>query len=68
MLGDGPYALRVSAERPPLTPFTIDLDVDGTVGTLSYQVDKNGGRPYGAFLRRTPRSCAGLHSVSLVNG
>lgn len=66
MFSEGRYALRVSAERPPVTAFTVEVAVDGvTVGELSYPVDYNGGttaRTEGANLSR------GAHKISIVNG
>jgi len=66
VFSDSSYRLRVSAERPPVTPFTLEVKVDGsTVGELSYVVDKNGGataRTQNANLAR------GAHTISIVNG
>jgi hypothetical protein len=66
ILNEGVYALRVSAERPPVTPFTVQVKVDGNVvGELSYAQDSNGGataRSQNANLAR------GLHTVTVTNG
>ncbi len=66
VLTDGAYGLRVSAERPPVTPFTIEVKVDGVVvGELAYAVDSNGG----ATARvQTVNLARGIHTVSVVNG
>lgn len=66
VLSDGVYSLRVSAERPPVTEFTVGVKVDGsTVGELSYAVDNNGG----ATARTTTANLArGFHTISIVNG
>ena len=66
VLSDGPYALRVSVERPRVTPFTIDVEVDGTVvGTLAYQQDSNGGATARA---QTATLARGLHTITVANG
>ena len=66
VLADAPYSLRVSAERPPVTPFTIRLEVDGSgVGELSYARDSNGGA---TARSQTANLARGFHKISLVNG
>lgn len=63
---DGNYALRVSVERPRVTPFTMQVKVDGVVaGTINYQRDSAGGataRSQNVNLSR------GVHTVSVING
>lgn len=66
ILTEAPYALRVSVERPPVTEFTVELEVDGVVvGELSYAVDKNGGA---TARSQTVNLARGLHSIAVVNG
>jgi cytochrome c553 len=63
---DGAYGLRVSVERPRVTPFTVEVKVDGIVaGKLSYARDANGG----ATARvQTVTLSRGAHTVAVVNG
>ncbi|MEZ5400509.1 MAG: DUF1592 domain-containing protein [Bryobacteraceae bacterium] len=64
---DGPYGLRVSAERPKTTPFSVDLKVDGVaVNKLAYNnVDRNGGATARVATANLSR---GVHEIALVNG
>jgi len=66
VFADGNYSLRVSVERPKLTPFSMRVFVDGVEsGTVSYARDSGGGataRIVGATLARGP------HTVKVVNG
>lgn len=66
VFADGMYSLRVSVERPKVTPFTMKVKVDGVeVGTLAYARDSGGGataRVATATLGRGP------HTVTVVNG
>jgi cytochrome c553 len=63
---ESPYSLRVSVERPRVTPFQMEVKVDGApVGKLSYQRDSNGGptaRIATATLER------GSHTITVVAG
>lgn len=62
----GSYTLRVSVERPKVTPFTMEVKVDGEpVGKVSYARDSGGGataRIVTATLARGP------HTVTVING
>lgn len=66
ILNEGSYGLRVSVERPKVTPFDVEVKVDGVViGKLNYGRDANGGataRVQNVTLSR------GAHTVSVVNG
>ncbi len=66
VFAEGPYSLRVSVERPKLTPFTVEVKADGvTVGKLAYARDSGGGataRVATATLARGP------HTITVVNG
>lgn len=66
VFAEGAYSLRVSVERPKLTPFTMKVLVDGVAaGTVSYARDSGGGataRVVNATLGRGP------HTVTVVNG
>lgn len=66
VLADGPYNLRVSVERPRVTPFQVQVKVDGEIkGSLSYARDSNGG----ATARiQTADLGRGAHTVTVVNG
>lgn len=62
----GPYSLRVSVERPKLTPFTMQLKVDGVAaGTVSYARDAGGGATARAVTVQLSR---GPHTITLING
>src|SRR5262249_42892133 len=66
ILTEGSYGLRVSVERPRVTPFDVEVKVDGVLaGKLNYGRDANGGataRVQNATLSR------GAHTVTVVNG
>jgi mono/diheme cytochrome c family protein len=66
VFAEGAYSLRVSVERPKLTPFTMKVLVDGVAaGTVSYARDSGGGataRVVTATLARGP------HTVTVING
>ncbi|MBM3786053.1 MAG: DUF1592 domain-containing protein [Acidobacteria bacterium] len=66
VFAEGTYSLRVSVERPKLTPFTVTVLLDGApLSTLSYARDSGGGataRLATATLSRGP------HTVTVVNG
>jgi hypothetical protein len=63
---DSSYGLRVSVERPRVTPFTMQVKVDGVpVGALNYQRDSAGGATARAQNVNLSR---GVHTISLVNG
>jgi hypothetical protein len=66
VFGDASYGVRVSVERPRVTPFPVEVKVDGvTVGKLSYPRDANGGataRVQNVNLSR------GAHAITIVNG
>ena len=66
VFADGNYSLRVSVERPKVTPFVLKVLVDGNqVGTLNYARDSGGG----ATARIAPATLArGPHTVTVVNG
>lgn len=66
VFAEGPYTLRVSVERPKLTPFTVLVKVDGVeAGTLAYARDSGGG----ATARiATATLSRGAHTVTVVNG
>ncbi|HEU0119896.1 MAG TPA: DUF1592 domain-containing protein [Bryobacteraceae bacterium] len=66
VFAEGQYTLRVSVERPKVTPFTMVVKADGVeVGKLAYQRDSGGGataRIATATLARGP------HTITVVNG
>ena len=66
VFAESAYGVRVSAERPPVTPFTVQVKVDGVVaGELNYRVDSNGG----ATTRvQTVNLTRGAHTIAVVNG
>jgi cytochrome c553 len=66
VFAEGSYSLRVSVERPKVTPFTMEVKVDGvTVGKLQYNRDSGGG----ATARiATATLSRGAHTITVVNG
>jgi len=66
VFAEGSYTLRVSVERPKLTPFTVEVKADGvSVGKLSYARDSGGG----ATARiATAALSRGAHTITVVNG
>lgn len=63
---ESPYNLRVSVERPRITPFQMEVKVDGApVGKLSYQRDSNGG-PTARIATAT--LARGSHTITVVAG
>ncbi|MBI2688929.1 MAG: DUF1592 domain-containing protein [Acidobacteria bacterium] len=66
VFAEGQYTLRVSVERPKVTPFSMKVKADGVeVGTLYYARDSGGGataRLATATLGRGP------HTITVVNG
>ena len=66
ILTEGAYALRVSAERPRVTPFTVTVGADGAaVGELAYARDSNGGA---TARSQTANLSRGVHTISVTNG
>jgi hypothetical protein len=66
VFAEGPYTIRVSVERPKLTPFTMTVKVDGVeVGTLAYARDSGGGATARVATATLSR---GAHTVTVVNG
>lgn len=63
---EGTYNLRVSAERPKLTHFSIDVIVDGGLpNNIPYHnIDRNGGATARSVTLQLTR---GVHSIQLVN-
>lgn len=60
------YSLRVSVERPKVTPFTLKVLVDGVqVGSVAYGRDSGGGATARAATATLGR---GPHTVTVVNG
>jgi hypothetical protein len=66
VFAEGQYTLRVSVERPKLTPFTVEVKADGvSVGKLAYARDSGGG----ATARlATVTFGRGPHTITVVNG
>ncbi|MFN0101115.1 MAG: DUF1592 domain-containing protein [Bryobacteraceae bacterium] len=66
VFAEGPYNLRVSVERPKVTPFSMKVKVDGVeVGSVSYGRDSGGGATARAATATLSR---GAHTVTVVNG
>jgi cytochrome c553 len=66
VFAEGAYTIRVSVERPPVTPFTLKVKVDGVeVGTLAYARDSGGGATARVATATLSR---GAHTVTVVNG
>jgi len=66
VFAEGPYSLRVSVERPKMTPFTMKVLVDGVqAGSVSYARDSGGGATARAVVATLGR---GAHTVTVVNG
>lgn len=63
---EGEYNLRVSVERPPVNPLTLQVIVDGTpAGTLAYARDSNGGPTARIQVATLTR---GVHRIGVLNG
>lgn len=63
---DGAYNLRVSVERPPVIPFTLEVLSDGeVVGKLSFPRDNAGGATARIAVAEWGR---GQHEVTIRNG
>lgn len=63
---EGPYFLRVNAERPRVTPFTIEVLANNTsLGKLSYNRDLNGGATVRVANAEFGR---GAQTITLRNG
>lgn len=63
---EGPYNLRVSVERPPVTPFTLEVLSDGeVVGKMSFARDSAGGATARVAVAEWGR---GEHEVTIRNG
>lgn len=66
VFAEGAYSLRVSVERPKVTPFTMEVKVDGVlVGKVAYQRDSGGGATARIATATLGR---GAHTVTVVNG
>ena len=66
VFAEGSYSLRVSVERPKLTPFTMQVLVDGVAaGSVAYARDSGGGATARAVTATLGR---GAHTVKVVNG
>ena len=66
VFADAPYSLRVSAVRPKVTPYTLELEVDGVVvGELDYKADANGGT---SARSQNVNLARGAHTITIVNG
>lgn len=66
VFAEGAYTLRVSVERPKLTPFTMEVKADGvSVGKVSYARDSGGGATARVVTATLGR---GEHTITVVNG
>ena len=66
VFAEGSYSLRVSVERPKLTPFTMKVMVDGVAaGSVAYARDSGGGATARAVTATLGR---GAHTVTVENG
>ena len=66
VFAEGSYSLRVSVERPKLTPFTMKVLVDGVAaGSVSYARDSGGGATARVVTATLAR---GAHTVTVENG
>jgi cytochrome c553 len=66
VFAEGSYGLRVSVERPKLTPFDVQLEVDGVLaGKMSFPRDSGGGATARTINATWTR---GAHNITLING
>jgi len=66
VFAESPYSVRVSVERPKLTPFDVAVKVDGVAaGKMSFARDSGGGATARAVNVTMTR---GEHTITVTNG